>query len=190
MSQIILCTGGARSGKSAMAENLAKQAGGGVLYVATAAVCDEEMKERVRRHRAARPAEWNTWEGFRNFVSFRDEDVYKNCTTVLLDCMGFMLNNIMYHTISNWDEISQAEAEKVEKAMLSELAALFDMTRQDGKNLILVTNEVGMGLVPAERSSRLYRDTLGRANQAAAAEADTVYFLVSGIPLAIKGGAQ
>lgn len=189
MSQIILCTGGARSGKSAMAENLAKKAGGGVLYVATAAVCDEEMEERVRRHRAARPAEWNTWEGFRDFAVFREEKIYRSCTTVLLDCMGFMLNNIMYNTISDWGAISQTEADQTEQSMLSELVGLCKMTRQDGKNLILVTNEVGMGLVPADRSSRLYRDILGRANQTAAAEADTVYLMVSGIPLAVKGGA-
>lgn len=189
MSRIILCTGGARSGKSAMAEKLAKEAGGGVLYVATAAVCDEEMAERVRRHRAARPAEWNTWEGFCNFSSLREEEAYRSCATVLLDCIGFMLNNIMYNSISDWENISQSEAERVEEIMLSELSGLFAMARQDKKNLILVTNEVGMSLVPADRSSRLYRDILGRANQAAASEADQVYLMVSGLPVLIKGGA-
>lgn len=189
MRQTILCTGGARSGKSAMAENLAKKLGGGVLYVATAAVCDEEMAERVRRHRAARPDCWKTWEGYCNFASLREEADYQSCATVLLDCMGFMLNNIMYDMIEDWANISRSEADRIEAAMTAELSELFVMTKQDQKNLILVTNEVGMGLVPAERSSRVYRGILGRANQAAAAEADQVCLMVSGLPLMVKGGA-
>ena len=188
MSEIILCTGGARSGKSTLAEKLAKEAGGDrVLYVATAAVCDEEMAERVKKHRAQRPAAWSTWEGFRDFAQLRKEPMYEQSRAVLIDCLGFMLNNIMFHTVSDWDVCEAAEMRTVEERMLSELSCLMSMTREDGKTLIAVTNEVGMGLVPAERSSRYYRDILGRANQTVAGAADRVYFLLSGIPLEVKG---
>lgn len=191
MSEIILCTGGARSGKSTLAEKLAKEAGGDkVLYVATAAVCDAEMAERVKKHRAQRPSAWNTWEGFWNFAKLREEPAYAQCRAVLIDCLGFMLNNIMFHTISDWDVCETAEMQTVEQRMLEELSCLMAMAREDGKTLIAVTNEVGMGLVPAERSSRYYRDILGRANQTVAASADRVYFLVSGIPLEVKALAE
>lgn len=187
-SEIILCTGGARSGKSTLAERLAKELGGDkVLYAATAAVCDEEMSARVKKHRAQRPEGWSTWEGFRDFASLRKHVYYRDCSTVLLDCLGFMLNNIMFHMVSDWDACSITEMEKVEECMIAELYTLTSIARQDGKNLIMVTNEVGMGLVPAERSSRYYRDILGRANQAAASEANHVYFMVSGIPVTVKG---
>lgn len=188
MSDIILCTGGARSGKSTLAERLAKETGGDdVLYVATAAVCDEEMAERVKKHRAQRPRSWKTWEGFSDYARLENEACYRDCRTVLLDCMGFMLNNIMFHTVSDWDSCPLDEMQAVEDKMLAELRTLAAMVRRDGKNLILVTNEVGMGLVPADRSSRYYRDILGRANQLAASEADRVYFMVSGIPMTLKG---
>lgn len=188
MSEIILCTGGARSGKSTLAEKLALETGGeDVLYVATAAVCDEEMEERVRKHRERRPKGWETQERFCRFAAMREHPDYKLCRTILLDCLGFMLNNLMFKMILDWDSISERDVRGVEECMLAELYTLTSMARQDGKNLILVTNEVGMGLVPADRSSRYYRDILGRANQAAASEANKVYFMVSGIPMLVKG---
>ena len=188
MSEIILCTGGARSGKSTLAEKLALETGGqDVLYVATASVCDEEMEERVRRHRERRPLGWKTQERFCDFSSMEEHPDYLKCRTVLLDCMGFMLNNLMFRHIPDWDHFSDMDMRSVEISMLSELNALMTMTQKQDKNLILVTNEVGMGLVPADRSSRYYRDILGRANQTAASEAHRVYFMVSGIPVLIKG---
>lgn len=187
MSEITLLTGGARSGKSSFAERIAeKTEGGKVLYIATAAVCDEEMADRVEKHRQRRPREWKTYEGFWNFNHLRNEFSFLESRTVLIDCLGFMLNNIMFHLISDWEACTLAEMNAVEERMIQELKTLIKMAREYKKNLIVVTNEVGMGLVPAERSSRYYRDILGRANRTVAEEADRVYFMVSGLPLTIK----
>lgn len=187
MSEIVLFTGGARSGKSSMAEKRAARRGDAVFYIATAEIFDEEMEERVRKHRAQRPAQWRTWEGFWDFETLARDLDFVQCSTVLLDCMGYMLNNIMFRLVSDWESCSLEEMAAVEERMLLELKTLMGLCRSRGKDLILVTNEVGMGLVPAERSSRYYRDILGRANAAAAAEADRVCLMVSGLPLEIKG---
>jgi len=234
MSEILLFTGGARSGKSAMAENAVKEAAiaaacrrgesanaergesasdghdepinaergeagkfagdnhnksasdGNVLYIATAAVCDEEMEERVKKHRAQRPAHWATLEAFWNFDTLEERPEFQKADAVLLDCMGFMLNNIMYYLNIDWENLPLADMQRVEDRMIAELRALMGACRRCDKTLALVTNEVGMGLVPADRSSRYYRDILGRANRTAAEEADRVCFMVSGIPLWVK----
>lgn len=200
MGEILLFTGGARSGKSSMAEALIKEAAqaaaarraseaaasGRVLYIATAAVCDEEMAQRVKKHRAQRPADWETLEQFWNFDSLEQLPAFRQADAVLLDCMGFMLNNIMYYSDIDWETLPQQDIQRVEARMLAELQALISAARQGGKTLALVTNEVGMGLVPAERANRYYRDILGRANRMAAEAADRVCFMVSGIPLWVK----
>lgn len=204
MGEILLFTGGARSGKSTMAEAAVKAAaeraassqtdlrtaggdGGKVLYIATAAVCDEEMAERVRKHREQRPADWETLEQFWNFDSLADVPSFQSADAVLLDCMGFMLNNIMYYSGIDWETLPLSDMQRVEQRMIDEIHHLMRAAREADKTLALVTNEVGMGLVPAERSSRYYRDILGRANRTVAQEADRVCFLVSGIPMWIKG---
>lgn len=198
MSEILLFTGGARSGKSTMAETAVKEAAmaaarargenspGNVLYIATAAVCDEEMEERVRRHRAQRPRDWATIEAFWNFHTLKARPEFRQADAVLLDCMGFMLNNIMYDLNIDWEALPLDDMQRVEDRMLCELNTLMDACRRLDKTLALVTNEVGMGLVPADRASRYYRDILGRANAAAAAAADRVCFMVSGIPMWVK----
>ena len=188
MSQVTLLTGGARSGKSALAEEIAKEAARDkVLYIATAAVCDEEMADRVKKHREARPKEWRTYEGFWNFEDLKEKAEFQQSRAVLIDCLGFMLNNIMYHLISDWDACTVEEMNGVEARMIQELECLIDLARTYEKDLIIVTNEVGMGLVPEDRSSRYYRDILGRANRTAASRADRVCFMVAGLPLYIKG---
>lgn len=187
MSRIVLYTGGARSGKSSLAEDEAKELGKNqVLYIATAAVCDEEMADRVKKHRARRPEEWATWEGFWNFRELEQSRDFVNCQAMLVDCLGFMLNNIMYRLVSDWENCRLEEMEAVEERMLREVDTLIRLAREREKSLIVVTNEVGMGLVPAERSSRYYRDILGRANRRVAEAADRVCFMVSGIPLVVK----
>ena len=199
MSEILLFTGGARSGKSTMAETKVKEAAiaaaqrrgelssdGRVLYIATAAVCDEEMVERVKKHRAQRPASWATLEAFWNFDTIETRSDFQKADAVLLDCMGFMLNNIMYYSNIDWEHLPLSDMQRVEDRMIDELSALMGACRRCDKTLALVTNEVGMGLVPADRSSRYYRDILGRANRTAAEEADQVCFMVSGIPLWVK----
>lgn len=187
MSDIILMTGGARSGKSLHAEKFAKDFGGSsVLYIATASICDDEMKERVKKHRAQRPPQWITLEQFWDFENLANKPEFMNTKVVLIDCLGFMLNNIMYYLDIDWDTCPIADMERVEARMLKEIDDLIAVCKKNKKALIGVTNEVGMGLVPAERSSRYYRDILGRANKCFAEQADQVIFMVSGIPMQVK----
>lgn len=187
MAEIILMTGGARSGKSLYGERFAKELGGDqVLYIATAAICDEEMEERVKKHRAQRPAEWVTLEQFWEFDKLMEQQEFQDAEAVLIDCLGFMLNNIMYYCGIDWDRCAVEDMQRVEERMLAEVRSLIAVCREHGKSLIGVTNEVGMGLVPAERSNRYYRDILGRANRCYAELADKVVFMVSGIPMQIK----
>ncbi len=181
---ITLVTGGARSGKSAFAEKLVadKAAGGPVLYIATATNTDGEMDERIRLHRARRPENWRTEERWQHLdrISLGAE------TCVLLDCVGFLLDNALFSSISDWDDPAQSAADAAEKAVKAELSALAKLCDAVNADLVMVTNEVGDGLVPATKISRLYRDALGRINCHAAALADRVFLTVCGIPLQIK----
>ena len=199
MSKIMLFTGGARSGKSTMAEEAVRQAAleaegygaesdqpGKVLYIATAAVCDEEMADRVKKHRAQRPASWKTLEAFWDFDKISETPDFQEANAVLLDCMGFMLNNIMYYSNIDWETLPISDMQRVEERMIRELKTLMAECRKADKTLVFVTNEVGMGLVPEHRSSRYYRDILGRANATVAREADQVCFMVSGLPMWVK----
>lgn len=187
MSDIVLLTGGARSGKSLHAEQFAKDFGGSqVLYIATAAVTDDEMRDRIKKHRAQRPREWKTLEQFWEFENLEQNEDFLHAKSVLIDCLGFMLNNIMYYSDIDWDTFPAEDMERVQTRMLQEIDTLISICRKHKKSLIGVTNEVGMGLVPAERSSRYYRDILGKANCRFAELADQVIFMVSGIPMQVK----
>lgn len=187
MSDIILMTGGARSGKSFHAEKFARDFGGNsVLYIATATAFDEEMRDRVKKHQQQRPQVWGTLEQFWEFETLEQNEDFVAAKAILIDCLGFMLNNIMYYCEIDWDTCPIADMERVEARMLKEIDILISVCRKHKKSLIGVTNEVGLGLVPAERSSRYYRDILGRANQHFAKQADQVIFMVSGIPMQVK----
>ncbi len=181
---ITLVTGGARSGKSDFAEKLVKEtaAGGPVLYIATATNTDGEMDDRIRRHRERRPENWRTEERWQNLdrISLGQE------RAVLLDCVGFLLDNTFFSAISDWDDPRQEDADGAEERVKTELSSLAALCRAVNIDLVMVTNEVGDGLVPATKVSRLYRDALGRINCHAASLADRVYLSVCGIPLQIK----
>lgn len=184
---ITLVTGGARSGKSDYAETLTKElAGDHAIYLATAAICDDEMAERVKLHQARRPAAWKTIERYQDFDSQEFADSIQGRKAMLLDCVGFLLNNLMYDRIRDREDYTHQDMEEVEALVERELQSLIHATKAAGVNLIVVTNEVGMGIVPADRMTRYYRDILGRANRLVAKEADAVYLLVAGIPLQIK----
>jgi adenosylcobinamide kinase/adenosylcobinamide-phosphate guanylyltransferase len=163
----ILVLGGARSGKSAFAEQLASASHTPVLYVATAAASDPEMAERIALHRARRPSTWHTLELQTDLCEAIPSDV----RTVLVEDLTLLLSNHMER------ETLTAESDT--------LAEIRELLRLDA-NLILVSNEVGMGLVPMDPLGRAFRDALGRVNQAAAAGCSEVYFLTAGLPLKIK----
>lgn len=176
MGRLVLVLGGARSGKSAFAERVARGAGGDdVLYVATATITDDEMAARVARHRADRPAAWETAElplGAGEALRARANLP----PVILLDCLTLLLST---PALTNMD-ISEGAIEAHATAEVDGLLRFLDAYPG---TVIVVSNEVGMGLHPNSALGRIYRDALGRANQRLAARADAAYLLVAGIPL-------
>jgi len=185
MGKLILVTGGARSGKSSFAEQYARKLGENIIYIATAIPFDEEMKLRVKKHREQRPSHWETVEAYKDLDCALKYKV-EGKDGALLDCITVMITNIMMDELRDWDNIKSEDMEHVEMCVNEEIKKLLSLVKSTDITFIVVTNEVGMGIVPEYPSTRLYRDIAGRANQMIAKEADEVYFCVSGIPMKIK----
>ncbi len=178
----ILIIGGARSGKSSFAQELALKSGKAVLFVATAEAGDEEMRRRIEAHRKSRPTAWRTLEVTSHIgVAIRQRP--GTAEVVILDCITLLVSNILGQYVGKSDEI---DVSLVEKEVIGEITALADCIAHVDASFIIVTNEVGLGLVPANRVGRLYRDLLGKANQLLAKQADEVYLMVAGLPVRIK----
>lgn len=175
----VLILGGARSGKSRLAVEMAQKRGGNALFVATAEALDDEMKQRIAAHRRSRPAGWKTLEATSHIGSRITRDTGK-AQTVIIDCVTLLVNNIFGQCGEKADE------SRLEKAVEAEIKELFSCIDKSEALFIIVSNEVGLGIIPGDQVSRLYRDILGRANQMLAAYADEVYLLVAGLSVAIK----
>lgn len=174
-----LITGGARSGKSRLAQELALNTGEPVLFVATAEAGDEEMKRRIEAHRKTRPATWTTLEVTTNIGRKIARNIGQ-AQTVIIDCITLLINNVFQKHEGTPD------AALIEKAVVAEINELIKCIEHSNAQFIIVTNEVGLGIVPADRVSRLYRDLLGKANQMLAEHVDEVLFMVAGIPITVK----
>jgi len=172
MSEIILILGGARSGKSAYAAALAKKYKK-VAFIATGQGLDKEMKERIRLHKKARPKNWMTFEEPKDPVRLV-ADAGDSFDCIIIDCLTLLVSNLI---LSGFNE----------KNILDKMSALLEAVKKIKAKVIIVSNEVGLGLVPVNKLGRNFRDIAGKVNQAVAAEADTVFFTVSGIPLKLKG---
>jgi adenosylcobinamide kinase/adenosylcobinamide-phosphate guanylyltransferase len=179
----ILITGGARSGKSRFAQELAGRSGESVLFVATAVAGDEEMRHRIEEHKRARPAGWRTLE-ITTHIGSQIEQKSGGAGVVIVDCITLLVNNIFSQYSDETGE--QIDATLTEKRVTEEISELIECINHVDASFIIVTNEVGMGLVPANRVGRLYRDLLGKANQLLAQRADEVYLMAAGLPLQIK----
>jgi adenosylcobinamide kinase/adenosylcobinamide-phosphate guanylyltransferase len=178
--ELILILGGARSGKSIYAEQLALELGGpDVLYVATAQAFDDEMRTRIAAHRAARPQGWRTLEAPSLITGWRPAEL-GSARVVLLDCVTLLASNAL---LAAGDEPAIPAGEA---AVAGEIDALLAAYRAGTASWLVVSNEVGLGLVPPYPLGRVYRDALGRANQRLAAAADRVLFMVAGLPLTVK----
>lgn len=186
--ELILLLGGARSGKSRFAEQLTARFGGWVLYVATAQARDEEMAARIDVHRQSRPAAWRTVEApTRAGEVIRAALAAQPADVVLLDCLTLLVSNVILDGL--W--LSEEDFESVDEAVArqrveAEIEALLGAFRESDMVWIVVSNEVGWGLVPPYPLGRVYRDLLGWANQRLAAAADCVYLMVAGLPVDIK----
>ena len=172
MSEIILILGGARSGKSAYALALAKKYKN-VAFVATCQGLDKEMKERIRLHKKARPENWKTFEEPYDPAPLL-MSIGNLFDCVIIDCLTLLVSNMIL------------KGHKEEK-ILKKIKGLLCGARKNKTKVILVSNEVGLGIVPANKLGRDFRDIAGKVNQITAAGADTVFFTVSGIPLKVKG---
>lgn len=182
---IILVTGGARSGKSAFAERYAAAHGRRIAYIATAQILDEEMRYRVALHRERRPEAWQTYE-----APFAAEQAIEEAAvasdTILFDCVTIYLSNLL----CSLDETQLADEAFVHAQSEEAIDRLVAAARAGGARCIFVTNEVGAGIVPEHRLSRLYRDMAGRANQRLAEAAEEVYLTVAGIPVNLRKLAE
>lgn len=181
--RLTLILGGARSGKSDFAEALAlKRGGGAVLFVATAEALDEEMRVRIDLHRRGRDPRWQTLEVPRAVPQAVCSAPYAR--VVLLDCVTLWVSNTLLST-----ERGNVGSGDTVKEMLTEVDDLLEWYCAAEVELIVVSNEVGMGLVPANETSRAYRDLLGMVNKQLASAADEVYWLCAGLAIEIKSRA-
>src|SRR3990172_1626969 len=177
--RLTLILGGARSGKSSYAQKIATERGGSVLYVATAEASDDEMATRITAHRADRPAHWQTLEASQGVGAAIRLQTNQN-QIVLLDCLTLLANNVI---VPLSEPVSEEAATLALKKEIDELVTTYSESKIEW---IIVSNEVGLGLVPPYPLGRVYRDALGRANQQLAAVADEVILMVAGLPMKIK----
>ena len=173
MSTIVLFTGGARSGKSRRAEEYAARCGPGVVYLATGAAGDAEMAERIRRHRQQRPAGWTTIEAASSVAAALRP--LEPGSVVLLDCLSLLVSNLLL-----------ANERDPEPDIEAEITALIAVAAERDLTLIVVSNEVGMGIVPEYPLGRAYRDLLGRRCDLLGGPAEQVFLVVAGIPVELR----
>ena len=177
MARTIFITGGARSGKSRFAEELAQQFGAPLCYLATAQLLDDEMGERIRQHQARRGRAWQTIEEPLHVAQCLacNDGIHK---VILVDCVTLWLTNLLLH----YEDLGEDAEERV----MDNVHRLANTLREIRTPVILVSNEVGMGIVPENPLARLFRDIAGKANQMLAATADEAHALISGISLRLK----
>lgn len=176
--RLIFILGGARSGKSYYAQQLALQSGMPVLFVATAEAGDDEMRQRIAAHQSSRPAGWETLEAP---LQVGDAILAKNPTgLVLVDCLTLLASNVLGLLGEPY------EPQEYKTKLDIEIGGLLEAFRKTKAEWLVISNEVGLGVVPATAAGRLYRDALGRANQRLALVADEVVLMVAGMAMKVK----
>ncbi|HAN9561344.1 TPA: bifunctional adenosylcobinamide kinase/adenosylcobinamide-phosphate guanylyltransferase [Escherichia coli] len=180
---MILVTGGARSGKSRHAEALIGDSSQ-VLYIATSQILDDEMAARIEHHRQGRPEHWRTVERWQHLDALIHADINPN-EAVLLECVTTMVTNLLFDYGGDKDP-DEWNYQAMEQAINAEIQSLIAACQRCPAKVVLVTNEVGMGIVPESRLARHFCDIAGRVNQQLAAAANEVWLVVSGIGVKIK----
>jgi len=179
MGKIVLVTGGSRSGKSSYALAVGQSLPRPRTFIATCPVTDDEMRMRIEAHQRERSPE--NWETIEQQTDIGDVlKTVKESAVVVVDCLTLWVNNILYRANTESVDPSEADMERLAKEVIR-------ICRKREGMSIFVSNEVGMGIVPGDKQTRLYRDLVGRCNQVFAANADAVVLMVCGIANVIKG---
>ena len=182
-SQIILCSGGARSGKSEFAERLALATAGRKAYVATGQAFDEEMIDRIKKHQERRGEIWNNFEVPLHLAK-EWQNISQTADVILIDCLTMFTTN---HMMAHGSIQGQQDANQLEATVLTELETLLASIKScEDKTVIFVTNEIGLGIVPDNKLARYFRDIAGRVNRTVAAAADKLYLTISGVTIELK----
>ena len=182
-STIILCSGGARSGKSEFAEQLALSLKGQKAYVATGQAFDDEMKDRIKKHQLRRGKEWITFE-IPLHLHKNWEQIKNVSDVILIDCLTMFTSN---HVFAHGDINTQEDSNRIESIILEELRLLLqDINNSNDKTIIFVTNEIGLGIVPENKLARYFRDITGRVNREVASAANKMYLTISGVTIELK----
>lgn len=182
-STIILCSGGARSGKSEFAEQLALSLKGRKAYVATGQAFDDEMKDRIKKHQLRRGKEWITFE-IPLHLHENWEQIKNVSDVILIDCLTMFTSN---HVFAHGDINTQEDANRIESIILEELRLLLEkINNSNDKTVIFVTNEIGLGIVPENKLARYFRDITGRVNREVASAANRMYLTISGVTIELK----
>ena len=182
-STIILCSGGARSGKSEFAERLALSLKGRKAYVATGQAFDDEMKDRIKKHQMRRGKEWITFE-IPLHLHKNWEQIKNVSDVILIDCLTMFTSN---HVFAHGDINTQEDSNRIESIILEELRLLLqEINNSNDKTVIFVTNEIGLGIVPENKLARYFRDITGRVNREVASAANKMYLTISGVTIELK----
>ena len=182
-STIILCSGGARSGKSEFAEQLALSLKGRKAYVATEQAFDDEMQDRIKKHKLRRGKEWITFE-IPLHLHENWEQIKNVSDVILIDCLTMFTSN---HVFAHGDINTQEDANRIESIILKELRLLLqEINNSNNKTVIFVTNEIGLGIVPENKLARYFRDITGRVNREVASAANKMYLTISGVTIELK----
>ncbi len=176
MGKITFILGGARSGKSTHALDLAKKRAGKTVFIATCQALDKEMEQRIELHKKARPAAWQTFEAPYD-ISKVLKKIGDKCDCIIIDCLTLLVSNLM---------LAKNKFDAIE-ANINKVISYLQKTKSTS---IIVSNEVGLGIVPANRLARNFRDIAGSVNRIVASQADEVLFMVSGIPVIIKSKSK
>ncbi len=176
MGKLIFITGGVRSGKSGYAAELAKRMGKEVIFLATGSAEDEEMRERIRLHKKARPSHWKTIEEKKDLI-FVLSNISSPQKVIIIDCLGFLVSNLLLD-------------DQEEESIIGQVRKIANLILEGSHIAIVISNEVGWGVVPTSKLGRKFRDILGRANQIMAKYAQEVYLMVSGIPVKLKSEGE